>query len=1165
MKPCLILLNLLLPFCLSAKMPGNVSGSNSSLAFIENKGQVTDQYYKPRKDIDVKLNAQGMDIFIGEGQIHYQWSKIESSEQSTDNSEKSLLRGFRGQNEMQVSSRIATYRLDVSLVGANKNAEVITEDQQEYYENYYLPQYPDGLTAHSYKKIIYKNIYPNIDWVLYIANSKIKIQNSKEIEALKYDFIVHEGGNPKDIQIKYEGATSVSLSNNTSPLGVGGIVTSTPFGSITEQAPYSYIKETKQKVSSSFILNDNILSFDIAPYNGELIIDPQLEWATYYGGSGEERSYTWSLGGGTLSGFSGPDIATDKLDNVYIAGMTTSANNIATTGAYQDTIIGSTGSYLAKFKSDGMRQWATYYGGPGLVWAHTIACDKNNDVYFAGRTTVGSGIATTGSFKDTLLGHSDGFLVKFNTAGSRMWATYYGGGDEENIEAIAIDNNNDVFITGYTSSTNNMTTPGAHQPGFPTASNNIAYLAKFNASGSRLWGTYYGDGYSSNFSLACDAQGNVYLGGATSSINGIATAGSFQDTLGGVVDGYIAKFNSTGIRLWGTYYGGYNYDAIWDIICDSKSNIYVTGYSASDNTISSVGSYQPQHGVLPDGFIAKFDSNGTRQWGTYYGGDKQDNLMGIAIDKRGDICLTGMSYSSTNMTTPGAWKKTNTTGASSIFAKFTPDGQRLWSTYYGDGNSFGTCIAIDTADNYYICGETSALTGIATVNGSQTQYGGSSFDNFLLKALPDSLIYIECDTAICIAPGSMTDTFIINYATVRSFYPGNIFTAQLSDSNGNFATPLVVGTITTTGSGMIKGAIPSSVKFSKGYKIRIVASSPFYISGNTSLEIAPISQIPVATGDTILCTGGKLQLFANSVTPGATYTWAGPNNFNSLLQNIIIDNVQLSNAGQYIVYADPIACKIADTLNVYVGLSPIKPDITVNSPLCESDTIRFSFRTGTDSTLYSLPWPNLHPIQFTDSGVIDIANRTMTGTYIVTAVRGGCASADTADILVKIKPTLTAGSNSPLKSGEELRLLATVDSANSFYWNGPDSFSSNEQNPVIPFASKYKAGIYAVKVMYDGCSSTDTITVNIDGESYLILFPNPNNGSFTIKGVLKKDQYVPMNVIDAVGQKIWSGETQTIKSVLDYTIDLPAAANGVYQLRLRADGNNIAIPFVVKK
>jgi hypothetical protein len=154
--------------------------SSGSLCFVENKGQVTDQHRKRRSDIDYKLETHGMSIFIGNGQIHYQWYPDESAPEIP-----------AGEKKKQEPIPVKAYRMDMVLVGANIKAPVVASEPQAQYFNYYLPQCPDGATAKTYRRITYKNIYPNIDWVLYTNDS-----------GLKYDFVVRAGGKASDIKLR---------------------------------------------------------------------------------------------------------------------------------------------------------------------------------------------------------------------------------------------------------------------------------------------------------------------------------------------------------------------------------------------------------------------------------------------------------------------------------------------------------------------------------------------------------------------------------------------------------------------------------------------------------------------------------------------------------------------------------------------------------------------------------------------------------------------------------------------------------------------------------------------------------------------------------------------------------------------------------------------------
>src|SRR5690606_30501749 len=171
----------------------------------------------------------------------------------------------------------------------------------------------------------------------------------------------------------------------------------TPAGSVTEQVPYSFQKDGKE-IASRFHLSGNRLSFKTANYNARetFIIDPVVEWATYYGGIGPGYSYElfpgyivdvaeWDIGSAT---------AFDNDLNVYFTGYTNSLTNIATTGAHQqtwggsaDTISAPEDAFLVKFDATGKRVWATYYGGQGTESGNGITCDEFGNVYIAGGST----------------------------------------------------------------------------------------------------------------------------------------------------------------------------------------------------------------------------------------------------------------------------------------------------------------------------------------------------------------------------------------------------------------------------------------------------------------------------------------------------------------------------------------------------------------------------------------------------------------------------------------------------------------------------------------------------------------------------------------------------------------------------------------------------------
>lgn len=663
-------------------------------SFIENCGQIRDQNGQPRTDIAFRLQSTDVTILSGKTALHYQWHEAEGPA------------GKDIRSLQQKSMRV--YRMDVQLIGSDPNARVVKEEQQDYYEQYY--QEYNGLkgnVAHAYSKITYQDVYPGIDWVLYVS------RKANGAESVKYDFVVRPGADVSKIRLQYSGATSLSIGQD------GSLVAVTPAGTIKEDAPYSYTlaednSGSKVKVDSRFVLNGNILGFKTSGYKGTLVIDPSLEWATYYGGVGFDL--------GTV-------LNCDNSGNVFLTGASYMGSDIATTGSHQSTNAGNFDAFLAKFDKDGNRLWATYFGGTGIDYSYGLVCDINNNVYISGITTSATGMSTTGSHQPASGGGGgDNYLARFDSSGTLIWSTYYGSSGAESGGVCTSDNMGHVYLAGYTSGNNNISSNG-HQS-TNAGGWNDAYLVQFDTSGVRQWGTFYGGStHDQADGVACDRLGNVYLGGQTNSVNNIATPGSHQPAIGGGFDNFLVKFNINGVRQWATYYGGADDDyngTLRVVACDKMENVFLAGQTESTSGIATAGSHQPVIGGGVDAFLVKFNSQGVRSWGTYFGGIGDENGGAISCDLSNNIFWCGFTNSTSGIATPGAHQTVYGGGDKDAFlTRFSNNGVQGFGTYYG-GNSLdeGYAVGFDYIGNAYISGGTTSPNAIATPNAFSTVYGG---------------------------------------------------------------------------------------------------------------------------------------------------------------------------------------------------------------------------------------------------------------------------------------------------------------------------------------------------------------------------------------------------------------------------------------------------------
>ncbi len=951
------------------------SMSQNEHGFIENKGQLTNQYNKARTDIQYDLKRPGVSLFLSSGALHYQFNDLVDNDKHVKNKAN---------------------RMDVTLVGANKNAKAVTSDEQQYTEHYYM----NGkvISAGSFGKVTYMDVYPGIDWVVYTKDDKVE-----------YDFIVHDGADASHIKIKYDGASSMHVAKN------GGLIIKTPAGEIKEHTPFSYALNTNKEVGSSFSLKGNILSFNIAPHEGPVVIDPQLQWSTYYGGAGVEQLI---------------NITTDASGNVYACGYTTSTANIATVGAYQTTYNANNDGFLVKFNANGTEAWATYFGGSGSEQCNGVATDRNGNVYMTGSTTSATGIAFNSTLQSAYGGGTgDAFLAKFNSAGTIQWSTYIGGTGNDIGYSVACDKWRSVYVAGATGSPTAITAGSNIFDGTENGTLN-GFINRFDTSGNRIWGTYYGSGNFTStyiYQASIDLLGYLYFAGQTNASTGIASATAYQSALVGSffpTNAMIAKFDSSGNRDWGSYYGSGTTQG-FAIANDTLGNVYMSGYTSGATNIATAGAYQTTYAGGNDGFLAKFDTAGNNKWGTYYGGTGAETQKAITIDNFGNPMIAGFTTSTVGIATTnnGTYQSTYAGGTDAYIAKFTPLGQRLWGTYFGGPNAESEyAIANNVNGGFYSGGFTSSTTGIATLGAYQTTNLGNT-DAYVSRFNKDTFVVIAqpyTDTILC-----PSGTFNVTYNTSYNFNSGNIFMAQLSDASGSFAAPVSIGSVTaSTLVGNIPVTIPAITAVGTNYRMRIIATSPAYTSPDEFVNIRIISGLsaptftsnsPVCVGDNILLTGANTSF----ITP-VTYSITGPAGFSTNSLVATIANAATTNGGNYTASVTHSGCPAATTTIAVTVSSIIPPAPTANSnsPLCSGATLNINASSTSSPVTYRITGPQGY-ISSAQNASIPNVNINNAGYYYITDTLNGCRSAKDS-IFVTVNPSITTSINIAATPGDTI-------------------------------------------------------------------------------------------------------------------------------------------------
>jgi len=275
-----------------------------------------------------------------------------------------------------------------------------------------------------------------------------------------------------------------------------------------------------------------------------------LVYSSYLGGSGSAT--------GSVSGEDdGNGIAVDAGGNAYVTGTTFSADFPTTAGAFQTT-FGGGGPFVTKIDPTGsVLVYSTFLGnGAG---GSAIAVDADGNAYVTGGAGA-SFVTTAGAFQTTFAsGRSDAFVTKLDPTGSALvYSTYLGGDGDEDGHAVVVDAGGNAYVTGKTTSSNFPTTLGAFQTtyagGADVFSSGDAFVTQLDRTGSALaYSTYLGGRtVDSGAGIAVDAGGNVYVSGATNSLDFPTTPGAFQPvghTGNGFhsnsFDAFVAKFVDT--------------------------------------------------------------------------------------------------------------------------------------------------------------------------------------------------------------------------------------------------------------------------------------------------------------------------------------------------------------------------------------------------------------------------------------------------------------------------------------------------------------------------------------------------------------------------------------------------------------------------------------------
>jgi hypothetical protein len=285
-----------------------------------------------------------------------------------------------------------------------------------------------------------------------------------------------------------------------------------------------------------------------------------LMWNTFLGGSGDESGDDLFVGGG---------------GDLYVTGPSDEA-----WGTPVRAFAGDVDAFAAKLDTNGSLTWNTFLGGSAVDYAAGIAVDGAGNVYLAGKSRSG-----WGSPVRAYTASDDGFAAKLNSAGGLDWNTFLGGGGDDYCHSLALDENGNVYVAGFSYSSWGSPVR-AYTGGID------AYAIRLNSTGGLTWLTFLGgNGDDIGTGIVVDGSGDVVVGGYSD-----AAWGDPVRAYTGGKDAYTAKLNSSGTLSASTFLGGDGNDLTFRLALDGNADVYVAG--SSNQTWGAPG----------DGYAAGFDA-----------------------------------------------------------------------------------------------------------------------------------------------------------------------------------------------------------------------------------------------------------------------------------------------------------------------------------------------------------------------------------------------------------------------------------------------------------------------------------------------------------------------------------------------------------------------------
>ncbi len=928
-------------------------------------------------------------------------------------------------------------------------------------------------------------------------------------------------------------------------------------------------------------------------------------FVTKLNATGSSLIYSTLLGG-SLRDF-GVSIAIDTLKNAYVTGYTYSSDFDITVGSFQTVSTNSDVMYndvfVTKINATGTNLlYSTYVGGSDGDVGTGIEVDSFGNAYVGGISSSIDFPVTSGAIQlnnGSMIGYSDCVVFKLNPAGTALiFSTYFGGTSYDRALSLALDQNLDILITGYTTSPNYYTTSSAIQPSMSNTSSSDAFLAKIDNAGTTvMYSTYLGGTlWDESHGIAIDTLNRVYLTGVTESTNFPVTSGVYQPNLQGTdYDAFVTKIGICPVINFSI--------SATNVICNGNNNGTAT-INLPGNLAGYNFSWMPVNtasisisGLAPGTYSAIVtDSSGCSTTKTV--SIMQPSPVLASISGSSVTC----SNQNTILTANGGSNYQWNTGANTNTIVIQP----LITTNYSVIVSSGVCsdTAIFTVNVF--SSPIANITGIDSIcNGQSTLLSVSGGTNVVWNnGLTSNTINVAPSTttnySVVVSNTNCSDTA---YSTITVLANPTAFV------RGNDSICLGQSTILAASGGSAYvwstgvNADSISVNPTATSNYSVVVSNAF--CKDTALITVNVFNIPVATisGNDTLCLGQNTNLIAGGI---GTYAWNTGTASNNILvapninttYTLIVSNGVCSDTAQKTVVVNPLpTASIIGTNTLCVGQTTtltanggttynwgngnvnaslsISPTMTTNYSVMVTNTFGCSGLAFTTVSVTPIPMVNIsgdtvicanESTVLTANGIGDflwntsetnssISINPLVNTVYDVIASNNCGNAkDSIYIKVNPLPMVSVSNDTTILIDNSVNLFAS--GGNNYNWL-PANLSCNTCSVVN--VSPNSSTAYTVTIFsIDGCSITREIRVNVESEFEIfvpdIFSPNGDgqNDVLYVRGLGIND--MSFKIYDRWGEKVF--ESNNILNGWDGSFKGVQLNNAVFVYDLKVNLSN---------